>query len=116
MGGGEDTPCHPHPLPTRTPYRRPRPARALPPPLLGELDTDFSAERRAGLRALVSHPAGKLAFHAARRFWEEDAAIYGGISWTTSNATQIWYPSHGLGGAGGGVLVGTRTVLRQARG
>ena len=79
---------------------------ALPPRLLGELDTDFSVERRAGLRALVSHPAGKLAFHAARRFWEEDAAIYGGISWTTRDATQIWYPSHGMGGAGGGVFVG----------
>jgi monoamine oxidase len=80
---------------------------ALPPPLLRELDADFAAERRAGLRALVSHPAGKLAFHAARRFWEEDAAIYGGISWTTRNATQIWYPSHGFGAAGGGILVGS---------
>jgi monoamine oxidase len=81
----------------------------LPPPLLAELDTDFSPERRAGFAALLSHPAGKLAFHAARRFWEEDAGIYGGISWTTRNATQIWYPSHGLGAAagGGGILVGS---------
>ena len=73
----------------------------LPPPLLAELDTDFSPARRAGLRALAVHPAGKLAFHAARRFWEEDAAIYGGISWTTRDATQIWYPSHGFGRADG---------------
>jgi monoamine oxidase len=79
----------------------------LPPPLLAELDTDFSPARRAGLRALATHPAGKLAFHAARRFWEEDAAIYGGISWTTRDATQIWYPSHGFGRADGGVLVGS---------
>lgn len=78
----------------------------LPPPLAAELDTDFSAARRQGLRSLGAHPAGKLAFHAARRFWEEDGAIYGGISWTTRDATQIWYPSHGLGSHGGGVLVG----------
>jgi monoamine oxidase len=78
---------------------------ALPPPLLAELDTDLSGARRAGLRALGAHPAGKLAFHAARRFWEEDAAIYGGISWTTRDATQLWYPSHGFH-ARGGVLVG----------
>jgi monoamine oxidase len=78
----------------------------LPPPLLAELDTDLSAERRTGLRALRTHPAGKLAFHAARRFWEEDAAIYGGISWTTRDATQLWYPSHGFHAPGGGVLVG----------
>jgi monoamine oxidase len=78
----------------------------LPPPLLAALDTDLQAERRAALRALAQHPAGKLAFHAARRFWEEDAAIYGGIAWTTRDATQLWYPSHGFGRADGGVLVG----------
>lgn len=81
---------------------------ALPPPILAGLDTDLSAERRAALRALDQHPAGKLAFHAARRFWEEDAAIYGGIAWTSRDATQLWYPSHNLGGAQGasGILVG----------
>jgi monoamine oxidase len=79
---------------------------ALPPPVLAALDTDLSAERRAALRALAQHPAGKLAFHAARRFWEEDAAIYGGIAWTTRDATQLWYPSHGFHAEGGGVLVG----------
>jgi monoamine oxidase len=78
----------------------------FPPPVLAELDADFPPGRRAGLRSLAAHPAGKLAFHAARRFWEEDAAIYGGISWTARDATQIWYPSHGFGGPAGGVLVG----------
>jgi monoamine oxidase len=78
----------------------------LPPPLLAALDTDFAAERRAVLRALRTHPAGKLAFHAPRRFWEEDAAIYGGISWTTGDVSQLWYPSHGFHAAGGGILLG----------
>jgi monoamine oxidase len=50
-------------------------------------------------------PAGKVAFEAQRRFWEEDENIYGGISWTTRDITQVWYPSAGLHRAKG-ILVG----------
>ncbi|TCZ55092.1 flavin monoamine oxidase family protein [Roseicella aquatilis] len=78
---------------------------ALPAPVLAGLDTDLSVERQAALRALHYSGAAKLAFHARRRFWEEDAAIYGGISWTGRDATQLWYPSHGFH-AEGGVLTG----------
>lgn len=45
----------------------------------------------------------KLAFQARRRFWE-DEQIYGGISWTNQDITQIWYPSHGIHGSGGVIL------------
>ena len=38
----------------------------------------------------------KIAFQAERRFWELDEAIYGGISWTTRDITQVWYPSAGI--------------------
>ena len=41
-------------------------------------------------------PAVKVAFQAERRFWELDDAIYGGISWTTRDITQVWYPSAGI--------------------
>jgi monoamine oxidase len=41
-------------------------------------------------------PAGKIAFQAERRFWELDEAIYGGISWTARDITQVWYPSAGI--------------------
>ncbi|MFC7689351.1 flavin monoamine oxidase family protein [Paeniroseomonas aquatica] len=77
----------------------------LPAPLLARLDTDLPAARRAGLAALHYSSAAKLAFHCARRFWEEDHAIYGGISWTPGDATQLWYPSHGFH-AEGGILTG----------
>ena len=46
----------------------------------------------------------KLAFQAQRRFWE-DEQIYGGISWTNQDITQIWYPPHGIH-AGTGVILG----------
>ena len=83
----------------------PRVLLALPAPVLAGLDTDFSAERRVALAGLHYSQAAKLAFLAERRFWEEDAAIYGGISWTGRDATQVWYPSHGFH-AEKGVLVG----------
>jgi monoamine oxidase len=83
----------------------PRVLLALPAPVLAGLDTDLSAQRRAALAGLQYSQAAKLAFLAERRFWEEDAAIYGGISWTGRDATQLWYPSHGFH-AEKGVLVG----------
>lgn len=50
-------------------------------------------------------PPPSFAFHCPRRFWEDDHAIYGGIGWTTGDAQQLWYPSHGFHGRGG-ILVG----------
>ncbi|MGY8796925.1 MAG: flavin monoamine oxidase family protein, partial [Woeseiales bacterium] len=49
-------------------------------------------------------PAGKIAFQS-RRFWEQDHNIYGGISWTAQDITQIWYPNSGFG-QGNGIVVG----------
>jgi monoamine oxidase len=66
----------------------------LPAPILAELDTDIAPEKRAALRDLVYMPAAKLAFQAPR-FWEEQG-IYGGISWTSRDSTQVWYPSSGF--------------------
>ncbi len=78
---------------------------ALPPPILATLDTDLAPERRAALAAVPMAPAAKLAFQSGRRWWEEEDAIYGGISFTARDATQIWYPSHGFHAAKG-ILVG----------
>jgi monoamine oxidase len=55
--------------------------------------------------AKMYFPAVKVAFEAPRRWWEIDQQLYGGISWTGRDITQIWYPSHGFHG-GKGVLVG----------
>lgn len=37
----------------------------------------------------------KIGLQARERFWEREG-IYGGISWTTQDITQIWYPAHGI--------------------
>lgn len=77
----------------------------LPAPVLAALDTDLSAVRKQALAALAYSDSAKIAFQADRRFWEDDHAIYGGISWTTREIMQIWYPSHGFHGRKG-ILVG----------
>jgi len=68
----------------------------LPFPVLKSIPSDFAPATSAAIAALDYVPAGKIAFQAKRRFWELDDQIYGGLSWTTRDITQIWYPSAGL--------------------
>jgi monoamine oxidase len=45
-----------------------------------------------------------------RRFWEQDEAIYGGITFTDLPICQISYPSTGYHSSGKGVLLGSFTA------
>ena len=56
---------------------------------------NFSSDTQAAIESVQFVPAVKIAFQTRRRFWEEDQAIYGGISWTDQDITQIWYPAAG---------------------
>jgi monoamine oxidase len=76
-----------------------------PLPVLRAIPADFASETHAAIEAVAYIPAVKIAFQADRRFWELDEAIYGGISWTTRDITQIWYPSAGINRRKG-ILVG----------
>jgi monoamine oxidase len=67
----------------------------IPFPILQKIPADFSTEVTRAMPRLEYINGGKVAFQA-RRFWETDHSIYGGISWTSSENTQIWYPSHGI--------------------
>ena len=77
----------------------------IPAPVLKDIPNDFSPATQAALDAFEFVEAVKVAFQAKRRFWEEDSAVYGGISWTDSDITQIWYPCNGYHRSKG-VLVG----------
>ncbi len=68
----------------------------IPFPVLRTLDADFAPETKAAMAKVDYVPAGKVAFQAKRRFWEIDRQIYGGISWTNRDITQIWYPTAGF--------------------
>jgi monoamine oxidase len=77
----------------------------IPLPVLAGIPADFSPEMRAAIPAASYAKVVKIAFQANRRFWEEDDQIYGGISWTEQDITQVWYPSSGFQGKKG-VLLG----------
>jgi len=77
----------------------------IPATVLRSIPGDFSSAHSAAISAFQYTPAVKVAFQS-RRFWEQGHNIYGGISWTTQDMTQLWYPSHGLGRASG-VIVGS---------
>lgn len=68
----------------------------VPLPVLRTIPADFAPEIRAAIEAVEYVPAVKIAFQAERRFWELDDAIYGGISWTSRDITQVWYPGAGI--------------------
>ena len=67
----------------------------IPATVLKDIPNDFSPETRAAIESIEFVNAVKIAFQTRRRFWEEDHAIYGGISWTDQDITQIWYPPYG---------------------
>ncbi|HUK08313.1 MAG TPA: flavin monoamine oxidase family protein [Stellaceae bacterium] len=77
----------------------------IPLTVLREIESDFSAEFKQAIATPGYENAIKIGFEAKRRFWEEDEQIYGGISWTEDDITQIWYPSTGFQGKSG-VLLG----------
>jgi monoamine oxidase len=54
--------------------------------------------------------AVKVGLQFKRRFWEEDEAIYGGISYTDLPIRQIAYPNTGYNRSGRGVLLGAYII------
>lgn len=77
----------------------------IPLPVLAGISTDFAPDFKQAIAAPAYAKAVKIAFQAKRRFWEDDDQIYGGISWTRDDITQVWYPSTGFQGKSG-VLLG----------
>jgi monoamine oxidase len=64
----------------------------IPLKVLSALAADFSADHRTAIRGVVYGNAVKIAWQA-RRFWETEAQIYGGISWVKGPTALVWYPS-----------------------
>ena len=75
----------------------------IPAPVLATIANDFSAAHRAEIEGFEYSSAVRVAFQSAR-FWEQEHNIYGGITWTDQDITQIWYPNHGFHDASGIVI------------
>jgi monoamine oxidase len=61
---------------------------------------------RAAIDAISYDASAKVGLQFRRRFWEEDEAIFGGISYTDLPISLISYPSTGYLSGGKGVLLG----------
>ena len=78
---------------------------AIPLSVLSQIDMTVSPAMAQAIQA-VPYAAGlKIGLQFRRRFWEEDEAIYGGISYTDLPISQIGYPQSGFHTAKG-VLLG----------
>ncbi|MGW8975090.1 FAD-dependent oxidoreductase [Streptomyces platensis] len=74
----------------------------IPVPVLRKIKLNhFSDPFEQALRVVEFEKTCKVGWQANRRFWEGDLGgtddtegIYGGISWTGHNITQMWYPSN----------------------
>ncbi len=78
----------------------------IPLTILSQLPLEVSPSMKAAIDAVPYAGAVKIGLQFKRRFWEEDDAIYGGISYTDLPIRQISYPSTGFNRPGRGVLLG----------
>ncbi len=66
----------------------------LPLPVLANVKNNFSSNIQRACDFVDYKKACKVGLQFKRRFWEEDDAIYGGISRTSQDITQIMYPNY----------------------
>jgi monoamine oxidase len=78
----------------------------IPLSILSQLPIDVGGSMKAAIDAVPYAASVKIGLQFKRRFWEEDEAIYGGISYTDLPIRQIAYPNTGFNSSGRGVLLG----------
>jgi monoamine oxidase len=78
----------------------------IPLSILSQIPIDVGPRMKAAIDAVPYASSVKIGLQFKRRFWEEDEAIYGGISYTDMPIRQISYPSSGFNQSGRGVLLG----------
>jgi monoamine oxidase len=94
------------------PKAAPRVAKAgwclctIPLSVLSQIDIQVSAPMQAAINAVPYESSVKVGLEFKRRFWEQDEAIYGGITHTDLPIATIGYPATGYGQAGKAVLLG----------
>jgi monoamine oxidase len=78
----------------------------IPLSILSQLPVQVGPAMKAAIEAVPYSGAVKVGLQFKRRFWEEDEAIYGGITYTDLPIRQIAYPNTGFNRSGRGVLLG----------
>jgi monoamine oxidase len=83
----------------------------IPLSILSQIEMSVGAPMRAAIDAVPYAPAVKIGLQFKRRFWEEDEAIYGGITTTDLPIRNIGYPCSDYGSRGKGVLLGAYAIF-----
>ncbi|QUD90675.1 flavin monoamine oxidase family protein [Phenylobacterium montanum] len=81
----------------------------IPATILGQTPINVGAPMKSAIDALYYDASVKVGLQFKRRFWEQDDAIYGGISFTDQPNAMIGYPSTDYFSSGKGVLLGAYT-------
>jgi monoamine oxidase len=86
----------------------------IPLPVLSNIDHNFSSDASRAIDTITYMQTGKIGLQFRRRFWEEDEHIYGGITHTNNQLTQVFYPSYDYL-SGKGILIGYYNFNEKAR-
>jgi monoamine oxidase len=78
----------------------------IPASVLSQIPINVGGPMKAAIDALYYDASVKVGLQFKRRFWEQDEAIYGGISYTDQPNSLIGYPSTDYFSSGKGVLLG----------
>jgi monoamine oxidase len=76
----------------------------LPLVLLKDVALDVNPALRDAIKSVPYASAGKIGLQFKRRFWEEDEGIFGGITRTDLEISQVVYPHYGFLGKKGMVI------------
>jgi len=68
---------------------------AMPPHIAARVRSNLPAEIVTALGSVSITNAGKIGIEYARRWWEEDFRIYGGITNSDTDIGNTWHPSYG---------------------
>ncbi|WP_405063898.1 flavin monoamine oxidase family protein [Kribbella sp. NBC_01505] len=77
---------------------------ALPPHIAAKIPSNLPTPVVDSLKWARPTNAGKIGIEYGRRWWEEDLRIYGGITNSSLDTGNTWYPSTGFHGPRGTVI------------
>jgi monoamine oxidase len=86
----------------------------IPLPVLSNIEHNFSSPVSRAIDFTSYIATGKIGLQFKRRFWEEDEQVYGGITHTNNELTQIFYPNNNYLGKKG-ILIGYYNFNEKAR-
>ena len=78
----------------------------IPLTVLSQIENNLSEKMNAAIAAVPYSNSVKIGLEMKRRFWEEDAAIYGGHSFTNQEIGLVSYPNNNFLKDGPAVLLG----------